>query len=275
MGIDKALALISEQFSGRISLYAEDLTRHVALTMNPDEVMETASTIKLPVAMELLHQVDEKRRNLNAPVTIEHEDFVEGSGMLQHLTRALPFSLRDLATLMIIVSDNIATNTILRIIDLESVNQTLRQLSFEHTKLYKPIELGTPGPIGLTTAREMARLLHVAFKENFLSPSSQAILWDIMSRQQYNTALSRYLPYEMLTSPDDTPPPVVIGSKSGALEGIRNDVGLIRTPWGPYTIAIFTDQSQDRRFHMDNEAFHSLPLISRLVFDYYKDLLSS
>lgn len=244
------------------------MTSHDTLEHDPSAVMETASVVKVPIMAAAFQYLHDHHVSWEHPLHLEREDIVEGSGVLQHLSPGLSLPVLDVITLMIIVSDNTATNMILRWLGLGPVNDFIALCNLTETKLMKRIDFSVPGPIGLTTAQEMALLLTRIYHRTLVSPPASQVMWDILTQQQYNTIMTRNLPYDLICE-TDAPPLVRVASKSGSLEGVRNDVGIITTPWGDYVLAVFSEKSKDLRFHVDTEAFIVLPQLTRLVFDYF------
>lgn len=259
---------IDAEFSGRWVLYAEHLASGEVFRWGETRPMETASSIKLVVLAAALDAVAKGAWSLADLIAVAADDWVEGSGVLQHCTVGTRLSLKDLLTLMIIVSDNVATNTVLRLIGLESVNALAEREGLSQTRIVKRIDFDRPGPIGLSTPGDLARLLTRIHRRQLITAEMSALMWDILIRQQYNTLITRTLPYALLNG-DPEPAPVTVGSKSGSLSGVRNDAGLVVTPWGDYVIAIMSEGCRDLRFHPDNEAMVVLPRASRAVFDHF------
>lgn len=270
MDIMEKLSDIQHQFSGRYALYAEHLKTGEKIQFGPvTEPMETASVLKVPVLVEALRQCHRGQLSLTQDHEYREEDFVEGSGILQNLSFGLRLSLHDVLTLMITVSDNIATNMALRIVGIDQVNSTCRDLGLKHTEVCRRIDFSLEGPLGLSTAQELVQLFKGIYAATALDSDSRTIAIDILEKQQYNTLLTRQMPYDLLTDNDEVPPKVVIASKSGSLTGIRNDAGLVMTPWGDYAIAVMSEGSSDHRFHVDTEAHVVLPQAARAVFDHF------
>jgi len=268
MTIQEHLSRIQNEFSGRYALFAEHLGTGEIVQFGTMVPMETASTIKLPILVEALRQVEHGQLDLKSLVELDSADLVEGSGVLQTLTLGLQLSLLDVLRLMITVSDNVATNMVLRIIGLSSVNHAMHALGLRDTEIKKRIDFSLPGPIGLSTPYDLALLLKGIYQRTLISPQASEIMYQILTQQQYNTILTRYLPYDLLNHDDDEPP-VRVASKSGSLKGVRNDCGIITSPWGDFVLAIMSEGAEDLRFHMDNEAMVLLPHASRAIFDYF------
>lgn len=261
---------IGERFSGRYCLYAEHLDTGETITYGTFTPMETASCIKLPILVEVFRQIEAGHLALTAPVILTEDDQVTGSGVMQHLSPGVSYPLKDVLTLMIIISDNTATNMALRTVGLSQVNSTMKSLGLSDTRIFKRIDWTIPGPIGHSTPKDLAQLLKAIHRDELLSPTASRAMWDILERQQFNTLHVRQLPYDLLTSEeDDVPPRVTVGSKSGSVKGVRNDAGLVLTPWGAYVLSIMSEGCEDLRFHPDNEAMVLLPEASRAVFDHF------
>ncbi len=266
--IQTRLRQIQNEFSGRYIVYAEHLGTGEVIQFGPMVPMETASTIKLPILVESLRQVELGQLSLVQPVTLTAADMVGGSGVLQSLSVGIVLPLRDVLTLMIAVSDNVATNMVLRLIGLSAVNQCMASLGLGDTEIKKRIDFALPGPLGLSIPGDLAALLKGIYHGTLVSAHASQVMRDILATQQYNTLLTRDLPYALLNCDDDNPP-VRVASKSGSLSGVRNDAGLITSPWGDYVIVIMSEGAEDLRFHTDNEAMVILPKVSREIFDYF------
>ena len=105
------------------------------LRVNAEEQTATASTIKVPILIELFRQVDEGTVDLDTRLTLSQEARTVGSGILRELSPGLDLTLRDYATLMIVVSDNIATNVLIDLLGIDRINQTMAEFGFSQTKL--------------------------------------------------------------------------------------------------------------------------------------------
>lgn len=261
---------IQQRFSGTYAVFAEHLGSGEMVQFGAvDRRFETASVMKLPVLVEALRQCRTGLHRLDEPVTYQSQDFVKGSGVLQHLTPGISLPLRDVLTLMVIVSDNLATNMVIRVVGLESINALVGSCGLTATEVRRKISFDSPDPLGWSSPRDLVTLLKALFNRTLLGSEYSAIALDMLGRQQYNTLLTRALPYEVLDDNDDEPPLVRVMSKSGSLTGIRNDAGIVETPWGTYAIALMSEGSVDTRFHMDTEAQVLLPEVSRAIFDHF------
>lgn len=178
--LEARLREMSQQIDGRVSLYARNLDSGRDVAINADEPVRTASTIKLPIACAVAKFVADGRHAWSDRLTIRAEDKVSGSGVLADFSDGESISLRDATTLMIIVSDNTATNLILDRVGGDPVNEYLASLGLERTRVMRKIrgdgnqlkpaqgwtrEGSRPENqrfgIGVSTPREMVRLLEL------------------------------------------------------------------------------------------------------------------
>ncbi|AEW05746.1 beta-lactamase [Sulfobacillus acidophilus DSM 10332] len=268
--LDNELMAVQREFSGRYAVYAEHLgTGETVSFGDVQTAWETASVMKLPILTEALRQCQEGVHALTEPVEYRRDDGVPGSGVLQYLTPGVTLPFKDVLTLMVIVSDNVATNMVLRTIGIEAVNQTCHDMGLMQTRVMRRIDFSSPDPLGLSSPFDLVQLLKSLYFNTVLDSRHAGIAVEILRHQQYQTLLTRYLPYDLLDDNDREIPIVTVASKSGSLTGIRNDAGLVISPWGDYAVAIMSEASKDRRFHVDTEAFQVLPRVSRAIFDYF------
>ena len=140
------LEAISDRFSGRLAISARELTTGEQVSVNGAEVVPTASVIKLPILLEFLRQVDDGHLSLATRICPTPEETVGGSGILAQLQPGLSLTLLDVATLMIVLSDNTATNVALRLIGgVEPVNRMIAELGLRATHLCAAIDFDVIG----------------------------------------------------------------------------------------------------------------------------------
>lgn len=261
-------------FSGLMGLYADDLKGRV-VEMNADCEFETASTIKSFILAELFRQAADGKKSLSDRLAYTDENVISGSGVIKSLEIGTELSVKNLATLMIIVSDNVATNILIDYLGLEDINRGIRSFGFERTKLHRKIadsggdDGGWP-PLGTTTPREYGRLFAMIAREELVSPEASRAMTDIFRKQHYNGTLTDSMPPYYLDEDNfGAEQPLYIASKSGSMDNCRNDGGIVATPFGSYVIAIFTKDFHDRQYHKGHESHVYGARASRLLFDQY------
>lgn len=140
MTLEKRIAAELYSYQGRMSVFVDDL-RGSTVEIGADEEFETASTIKAFILAVLYLQASRGRADLEEEITYEASQFVDGSGMLRALGVGAKLKVKDTATMMIVCSDNIATNMIVDYLGLDTINACIRELGFGHTVLHNPSTL--------------------------------------------------------------------------------------------------------------------------------------
>ncbi len=264
----KQLRGIASSFGGQVTLAGVNLKTGERFGLNPERPVPTASIIKLPVMVEAFYQMQEGKLRWSQPVKLTDWDRVEGSGILQFLDPATGLTLGDAITLMIDLSDNTATNIVLRQTGIAPVNARMKQLGLKHTTLFKFVFHASETEsaeekqfgLGVTTADDMVRLLTLIREHKILTPADCDRMLKILSQQQDNDAFPRYT---------SNLPNVTWKHKTGALEAVRNDVGIAETPAGPIVLAGFAYDSPDRQWTADNAALLVLGRLAQAVLGHF------
>lgn len=260
-------------FSGTAGVWAKHLSSGEEVALAADEPFETASAIKTLIMATALRRVAEGADTLAAPVVFGPEHFVLGSGILRELTPGLVLSLRDVLVLMIVASDNIATNMVIdRVGGVEAVNAEARRQGMAATRLLARLDFESGANargFGVSTPRELGELYERLYRGQCVDAETDRQMVDILLRQQSDTAITRDLPYALLAPPHSRgrQPAVRIASKSGAWEGCRVDCGLVYTPRGDWVVSLWSKGCTDLRYHLDNEALLVLPRVSRVLWN--------
>lgn len=138
-------------FDGNYSIYANDLKGNI-IKINSDEKYNAASCIKIYILASLLRKTYFENISLDDKLKYDELNYVNGSGVLQYLTPGLELSIKDIATLMMIISDNVATNIIIDFVGIGYINDTIKELGLNNTKLYSKFESCEDKVFGETTA---------------------------------------------------------------------------------------------------------------------------
>ena len=265
--LDVQIKSIAAAHHGHVALYAHNLRTGQTASLLPDEAVQTASVIKMGILLDAAEQIRAGQATLDERITLTKANQVEGSGVLGELTPPIALTLGDMLRLMVVLSDNTATNVAIDRLGLPHINGTLHAAGLHQTVLYKKVYVAATEPmppdqpkfgLGKTTAREMASIMerivtcHLALDDSAPLASDGRICGAILGMlrgQQDRDSLPRYL--ETL---DTSEAGSAIGNKTGALNQVRNDVAIISTKSGPVVIAAFTWQNADQRWTGDNEA---------------------
>ena len=285
--LDRQLQSIAAAHHGKLAVYAHNLRTGQTASLSPDLPVKTASTIKLGILLDAAEQIRAGQATLDEKLVLNRENQVEGSGILAQLTPPLALTLSDTLTLMVILSDNTATNMAIDRLGLEHIDATLRAARLKQTWLYKKVMLAPSGPmpadqpqfgLGKTTPREMAsimeRLATCSLNLDHHGPKPESAapqvpdgplcgkLLHMLRNQQDRNSLPRDI--ENL---DTSEHGSAIANKTGALNEVRTDVALISTKAGPVVIAAFTFDNADQRWSSDNEGQRTLAKVGKAVID--------
>ncbi len=262
------------EFSGSGGVAARNLGTGEEIRVNADETTATASTIKVPILIELFRQVEAGDVDLESRVVVSDAARTVGSGILRELSPGLELSIRDHATLMIVVSDNIATNVLIDLLGIERINQTMAELGFTHTRLLERLNFPKVGRdarnLAVTSPSDLAGLMAALAEGTLLSAASREAILEILGRQHYVDLVPRYLPFyphpEELGHPDNG---LRIANKTGGWTGMRADMALVEWPGTRYVIGIVSEGDTDTRFWAENAGARLIGRVSRLIFDYF------
>jgi beta-lactamase class A len=247
-------------FKGTVVLYAKNLDTGKEFGIKPETKVRTASTIKLPILCALESLVAAGKVRWDERIVLKPEDKVSGSGVLASLADGTDLTVRNLATLMIIVSDNTATNLILDRITADAVNDYLDTIGLTTTRANRKVrgdgtklaaaegwskagllEENKRFGLGVSTPHDMVKLLELLHQGKIVSPDVSKDIIGILKMQQFKTGIGRHAPEE-----------VTVASKSGSLDALRSDVGIAYTKAGPIALAITVDGMPLTDYSPDN-----------------------
>lgn len=252
---------------GTVGLSIIDLSTGEKLSIRGQEPVSTASVIKLPILVELFHQVAKGPLRLSDPVTMLAADQRPGSGVLQFLSTPHQLTIGDAATLMIILSDNSATNLVIDKVGIRNVNARMDSLGLKNTRLHAKVFLGTSTTIdtaatrkwgfGVTTPDEMAELLAKLYRGEVVSDSASKQMIEILRDNFDYTEIPRYLPAG-----------VRVAHKTGALNAARHDCGIVYSKQRDYVLCVFTSDNEDESWRIDNEGRVTIADLARLTHEF-------
>lgn len=248
---------------GTVALSVVDLETGESLSIRGDEPFPSASIIKLPVLVELFQQVEDGRLRLEDPVVFIEADKVPGSGILQHLSAPHQMTLGDAALLMIILSDNTATNLVLDKVGLRAVGERMEKLGLPRTKVHSNVyrratsismDSSMVYGLGVTTADEITRLLSLIYRGEAVSPAASEAMIEILKKQVFVEGMPRRLA-------DD----VVVAHKTGSLNASRHDCGIVYSADRDFALCILTKENVDQSWRIDNEAQLLISDLTRMI----------
>ena len=280
--LEAQLQALANAHHGHVTLYARDLNSGKTVAVNADTPVPTASVIKLTVLFEALKQIQEGKAHFDDKLALTKENQVEGSGVLMFFDVPQTLTLKDVLTMMVIVSDNTATNVAIDDLGLKNIDDRIQWLGLKDTWLYKKVSKAPVGPmppdqkqfgLGKTTAREMASIMERFATCNLNAPGSTSkpteedqklceAAMHMLKNQFYRNSIPRYL-----EAIDTTEGESKIANKTGALDEVRNDVGVVFAKNGPVIISEFTYGNQDKSWTPDNDAEVLLAKLSKVIMD--------
>lgn len=253
-------------------LYPDAADPDLTIAYRPHEPFPAASTIKVYVLLALLELVAAGDADLDDELVVGAADQVTGSGILKALTPGRRCTLRDLATLMIVVSDNTATNVLVERVGVERINASIDAHGWAGTRSSGKLQTGVARRApSTTTAADLADHFARLWRGELLPPALTEEAKSIYRKQQL-TELGRSLDYDSyLASIGEAP--WRIASKSGSITGVRNDAGVFE-PLGaaadgaaPFVVAVMTKGCADPRFHPDNLGARVVGLAAAAAFE--------
>lgn len=267
--LEKRIAAEIASYDGTMSVYADDL-KGTVIRIGAEEKFETASTIKTYILACLFDQVEQGKASLEDMLTYEKKHFVDGSGVLRSLDFGASLRVKDVATLMIIVSDNVATNMIIDYLGIDTINHCIQKLGCKDTVLHNPIDFERYRQLGTSTPADYASLFTRMVKGGLISEESDKKMIEILKKQHYNSMLTKSLPPFYLDSEDTGEEEMFsIASKSGSMDACRNDGGIIYTPYGPYVLVMMHKEFQDSLYYPEHPATVFGSRVSRMLFDQF------
>ena len=270
-----------------VGVAAKHLDTGQEIVHNADQTFFTASTFKVPLLVALYREVDAGNIDMSERIEINDELRVPGSGIMKEMASGMQPTLHDLATLMIIISDNMATDILYHKVGRDNIARLASEYHLNSTRipmttrqlLYSVVGLDVSNPehdyalavekltnrqfvddadgfseekSDVSSPSDMSRLLELLYRGEVLSESSTKEALDILHRQQLTNVIPLLLPHGTRSA-----------HKTGSYKGVRCDVGIVHSASGPYTIAIMAKQVDGERLAVDI----ALAKVSKAVHD--------
>jgi beta-lactamase class A len=263
-----AITCAAAEFSGEFGCFAKNLTTGQVIGYRADAVMPTASVIKICVLCELYRQTDAGLVDLAERRTVTAQDWWGGSGVLKEFAPGLAPTVADLARMMIIVSDNVATGMLVRLLGKDQINATMRSWGLPETELiWKHKPGGDMRDYAVSTPQELARLMELIATDAVLTPQACSAMRDHLSRQQYLDQIPRFLPYNPYAEYVGAPQVATVANKTGFYPGIRADAAIVASGRTRLVIATMNERSRDPSFSVEHEGLLLNGRVARLVYD--------
>jgi beta-lactamase class A len=252
-------------------IYVKSLDTGEQIAIDADRQMETMSTIKIPLMVEVFEQIKAGRFKLTDKYTFAETDVEPGTGTIQRMDYGAVMTVKDLITMMIIVSDNTATEVLYRMVGgIEPVNARMQALGLKTTRAVNVPSKWFPAlraaptteqfyrdgkfPFGLSTAREMGTLLEMMERGTLVDKPSSDLMLRIMRGQLYRTRIPRYV--TGYTIPHKT---------GDFLPYVGDDVGMLEAPGRTIVLSVFTGNHFGSGEMLEN----AIGLVAKDVADYF------
>jgi beta-lactamase class A len=257
MKLEKSIVDVDRSLDGVMGVAILDLTDGHRYLLHANDVYPQASSIKICVLAELYRQAQQGKLKLTDLYTVNANDLVQDSDIMGGLTPGVTqITLRDLATMMVAVSDNSATNVLIDRVGMDNVNAFLTSQSLAQTRLRRKmmdVRAAAEGRENISTPSEMMKLLQSIYQGQVLNKEMTEDFFKVLS-----THKDSWIPRNL-------PDGLKIADKPGALEGVRNDSGVVFVDKRPFVICVMTTYLRNER--EGEEAISNVALAAWRMFD--------
>ena len=257
MKLEKSILDVDRGLDGVMGVAVIDLVDGHKYLLHANDVYPQASSIKICVLAELYRQAQQGKLKLTDMYTVNAADLVQDSDIMGGLTPGVTqITLRDLATMMVAVSDNSATNVLIDRVGMENVNAFLSAQGLRDTRLRRKmmdLKAAGEGRENISTPNEMAKLLQSLYQGKILNKEMTDDFFKVLATHKDSWI------------PRDLPEDLKIADMPGALEGVRNDSGVIFVDKRPYILCVMTTYLRHERD--GEEAISKISLAAWRVFD--------
>jgi beta-lactamase class A len=269
----RQLTQLCDHFSGRLGIAARHLGTGEELGVNAEESFPTASSIKIPVLIELYRRAQVGELSLAERLRYTARDRTLGSGILGDLDDGLEPTLRDLAVLMMSISDNTATNMLIDRLGKEQINAAVQAAGAPGIELRNRIDFDlirqSNDNLAVGTPADFIRLLAALWEGRILKPKHRDGVLRIMRIQKYIEPIRRYLPFNPYAAEFGEPQDLWIASKTGGLSGVRCESGLIGAGETVYALSVMGTECADKSLGSDSEGTLAIATASEFVYRYW------
>lgn len=234
----------------------KDMNGGENVTHRSDEVIKSASLIKVFIMAEAMRRVKSGELSMDTEIEVKPEDVVDFSVLV--FLKARAYTLEELLRIMIVYSDNTATNVLIDYLGMDAINKCIRALGFDKSLLQRKMmdfASAKEGRENYTTAGEMADFLQRLYDGKLLGKPHDDIMMDIMKGQADETMMRDHLPDE-----------ITIARKSGELDCLDHDIAIVFGEKADYMYCYFGWNAAS-----NNEARQLLGVTSKIVYDFFED----
>jgi D-alanyl-D-alanine carboxypeptidase (penicillin-binding protein 5/6) len=266
--LEAVLKPLIEKHEGEVGIAVKHLKTGEKYEYKADRAMPTASLIKLPVMISTFEQIEKGKLDPKELIELKKSDQVPGSGILtSHFSPGTEISLRDAIRLMIVYSDNTATNLVLDKLGLPTTNECMERLGCPDTKINSKVfkretsinkDRSRKYGLGSTSARDMVKLCELLYEKKLVNEKACK---DMLANM--------YACDDKLKVPRLLPPGTKVAHKTGSVNASRTDAGIMETPSGPIAYCILTDKNKDQRWTDDNAGDRFCAEVGAAIYHYF------
>lgn len=253
----KEIEEIISKEDANIAVILKDMSKsEIIYKYNELIQIPSASVIKIIIMIEAVNQVDKGKYKLDEVIAIKDKDKVEYSIITE--LKINRFTFKDLITLMIIVSDNTATNLLIDLLGEDNINGLAKDLGLQNTLLQRKMmdfESAKTGKQNYTSPMDMAKALDLIYKKQILNEDMCNLMMDILKKQRDRDMIPKYLPEEIL-----------IAHKTGELDNLNHDIGIVFLDDFEYSLGVFIT---DARSNLN--AKEIIANISKIIYEHFKN----
>ena len=262
-------------FKGKVFLYAKNLDTGQTYSLNGDERVRTASTIKIAVMIEAFARVADGRARWTDELVLTRSARYGGSGILPELSDGLRLTLQDAVRLMMVLSDNTATNMVLDYLTTDAVNERMNTLGFKATRIMRRVGGGGESKegklgdnlkrfgLGATSPHEMVQIMEKLDRGEIVGKEASKQMIELMKREQGRNSIGRNMPG------------VPMASKYGELDALRSCVAILYTKQGKIAIGITVDEMPEVIWSVDNPAYLLMMRLSSILAEELREKRAS
>lgn len=247
--------LIDENKSD-IAVAFKNLRTNSSMMINEGIIFPSASTIKLVILSALMNEINKGTMRLESSITLSNKHKCGGDGVLKELNEGHKFTLYEIAKLMIILSDNTAANILIDLLSMEKINEMAEELGMRSTKLNRKMmdsEAAKHGKENVTTAKDLCHILELIYRGKVINNEYSKIILEILLKQQLGGRLDLYLPED-----------VVIAHKTGDLDKLEHDVGIVYNYPNDYILCVLTKNLKTNK--------DGRKIIGKVSFEVYRNI---
>jgi beta-lactamase class A len=264
--LDQRVRAELAQFKGKVKLFAKNLDTGAVYELGGGDRVPTASTIKIAIMVEAFARVAEGKAKWTDELVLTKEKKVGGSGILQEFADGLHMTFRDGVSMMMIMSDNTATNLVIDVLGADAINARMESLGLKETRLMRRVfgggesvegkkEENKQFGLGRTSPQEMVTLLEKLERGEVINPTASKEMLDLMKREQGTNGIWR----GQWRVPKAT--------KSGALDALRSNIGILYHSRGRIALAITCYEMPEVIWTVDNPALLLMSRLSEILID--------